>query len=237
MDQLTQQQETETEVVTPPETEETTALETTEGEQAPEAQKVEPVEDVETLKKRLADTQAWAHQRNQRALELEKQQEQQRLKQIQEGVTPEVLSVVNHAIEAREIQARQEQARKNDEVLRAVHEVEPEIDALNQNPVFTQALNEQAEKLIASGKDPLNPIFAVKAVLEAKRQFDMSQARTSAEAAERARKTSKMAAMNVPGSGAAAPANKGKSPEDEAAAVWNMSAEDFAKLKLKARGF
>ena len=70
MDQLTQQQETETEVVTPPETEETTALETTEGEQAPEAQKVEPVEDVETLKKRLADTQAWAHQRNQRALSL-----------------------------------------------------------------------------------------------------------------------------------------------------------------------
>jgi hypothetical protein len=210
------------------------ALNQPETDAVPETQQEQPSEDVETLKKRLADTQRWAHQLNQ-----EKQQREQaeRLRQLQDGVQPDVLSAVDQAIEVREIRARQEQQRKNEDVLRAIHEVEPEIDTLNQNPAFAKALDEQARKLLESGKDPLNPIFAVKAVVEARKQFEMSQARAAAEAEDKARKASKMAAMNVPASGTAAPPRGGKSPEEDAAAVWNMSAEDFAKLKQKARGF
>lgn len=210
------------------------ALDQPQGDPAPETPPEQPQEDVETLKKRLADTQRWAHQLNE---EKRQREQSERLKQLQEGVDPGVLSEVDRAIEAREIRERQERERKNIDVLKAIHEVEPEIDTLQQNPAFARALDDQAKKLIDAGKDPLNPIFAVKAVVEARKQFEMGQARAAAEAEDKARKTSKMAAMNVPASGAAAPPRGGKSPEEDAAAVWNMSAEDFAKLKQKARGF
>lgn len=239
MSELNEQQEQQ-DPATPPEAlPEGEALETTEVVETPEA-KEEPPEDIETLRKRLADTQRWAHQLNQeRQQELRQRQQQdeaKRLTQLQDGVDPEVLGTVDKAIEAREIRARQEQERKQRAVVDAIHEVEPDIEALQANPLFTKALDEQAAKILAAGKDPMNPIHAVKAVIEARKQFEMSQARTDAEAAEKARKTSKMAAMNVPGSAAASHA-KGKTPEDEAAAVWNMSAEEFAKAKQKARGF
>lgn len=230
-EQQEQQEETQTELP-----EEGAALETEQVAETPPAVEEVPQEDVETLKKRLADTQRWAHQLNEEKRQRQQQQEADRLRQLQDGLNPGDVDVVDRAIEAREIRARQEAERKNREVLTAIHEVEPDIETLNANPLFAKALEEQAQKLIAAGKDPMNPIQAVKAVLEARKQFDMSQARADAEAAEKTRKTSKMAAMNVPGSGAAAHA-KAKSPDEEAAAVWNMSAEDFAKAKAKARGF
>lgn len=236
MDEL-EQQGTEQEQ-TPPEQEgQESAVQQPEGEQTtPEAQP-EPQEDVETLKKRLADTQRWAHQLNEQMRERERREEAARLASLREGANPEVRSEVDRAMEAREIEQRQAQERKNQEVLKAIHEVEPDIDTLNQNPAFSRALEEEARKLIDAGKDPLNPALAAAAVVRAKHQFTTSQARAQAEAEDKARKASKMAAMNVPGSGAAAPSGKGKSPEEMAADVWNMSPEEFAKLKQRARGF
>lgn len=230
-EQQEQQEETQTELP-----EEGAALETPEVVETPEAKEEQPQEDVETLKKRLADTQRWAHQLNEEKRQRQQQEEANRLKTLQDGLDPEAVNFVDRAIELREMKTRQDLERKNREASEAVYEAVPNFDALVGNPLFDAELAKQAQALVAAGKDPMKPTLAVAAVLEAKRQFDMSQARADAEAAEKTRKTSKMAAMNVPGSGAAAHA-KAKSPEEEAAAVWNMSAEDFAKAKAKARGF
>lgn len=235
MEQLEQEQQQEQEIQT--EVPEQGAALEVETPEVPEVkQETQPAEDLETLKKRLADTQAWAHERNQRALELERQHEASRLKQLQSGLEPGVLDVVDQAITVREIQARQAQEKRQTEARDAVFEAVPDFQALSANPAFEKALNEQAQALIAQGKDPLKPTLAVRAVLEAKRQFEVSQARATAEAEDKARKASKMAAMSVPGSGAATTAST-KTPEQQAADVWNMSPEDFAKAKKKALGF
>lgn len=236
MEQLEQEQQQEQEIQTEV-TKQDAAPQVEQTEQAPEVkQETPPAEDIETLKKRLADTQAWAHERNQRAIELERQQEAARLKQLQSGLEPGVLDVVDQAITVREIQARQAKETREREVREAVFEAVPDFDALSANPAFAKALEDQAQALMAQGKDPLKPTLAVRAVLEAKRQFEVSQARAAAEAEDKARKASKMAAMNVPGSGAATTAST-KTPEQQAADVWNMSPEDFQKAKRKALGF
>ena len=234
MDELEQQQqqqaqEAQTEAI------EQSALDESQASPAPE-QKHEG-EDVETLKKRLADTQKWAHQLNTELKQRQQQQEAHRLNELQQGLQPEVLSVVDQAIEAREIRQRQEAQRREQQASQAIYEFDPDVERLKDDPVFVRTFEAQCERLRGEGKDPLNPIFAVKAVAEARKQYEQSQARADAQAQEQARKTSKLSAMDVPGSGAAAPPSKGKSEDEQAADVWNMSPAEFAKMKMRARGF
>jgi hypothetical protein len=70
MEQLEQEQQQEQEIQTEV-IEQDAAQQFEQTEPVPEVQQeTQPAEDIETLKKRLADTQAWAHERNQRAIEL-----------------------------------------------------------------------------------------------------------------------------------------------------------------------
>lgn len=236
MEQLEQEQQQEQEIQTEV-IEQDAAQQFEQTEPVPEVQQeTQPAEDIETLKKRLADTQAWAHERNQRAIELEREREAARLRQLQSGLEPGVLDVVDQAITVREIQARQAQEKRQQEVRDAVYEAVPDFESLNTHPAFAKALDEQAQALMAQGKDPMKPTLAVRAVLEAKRQFEVGQARAAAEAADKARNASKIAAMQMPGSGSASPATT-KTPQQQADEVWNMSPEDFQKAKRKALGF
>lgn len=228
------EQEQQTDEQTPEQVSEAQQVADTQ-QQVPE-QKTEP-DELETLKKRLADTQTWAHGLNQQLQEKRQREEAQRLRELESGLQPEVLDVVGQALEAREIRARQDQEERNKRALSAIYEVEPDIDALKNDPAFARALDEQAAKLHQQGKDPLNPIFAVKAVVEARKQYDMGRARQQVDAEDRARKASKLAAMDVPGSSANAAPAQGKSEAEQVAAVWNMSPKDFENRIRKARGF
>lgn len=219
----------------------------TEGQKPEEGQSVtteatdKPLEeDVATLKKRLSDTQAWAHQKAQEAAEARRALEERRRQELEAEVQPEVLGVVDKAIEAREIRARQAQEQQMRNVLDAVHRAIPEAVELQSDPEFGKFVAKHVNEVRKSGDEPsADPIAAIRAVNAARTEYLQDQARKAAEKAAAAAKTSKLSGMAVPGAGAssvksdAAAADWKQNPE----AVRNMSADEFAKLRAKALGF
>lgn len=198
----------------------------------------QPKEDVEVLKKRLADTQAWGHQNAQRLAEVERQLEARRLQELQSEVQPDVLGVVDKAMEAREIRKRQEEAERQQKVMTSLKEAIPDFDSLQADPEFSKYVQRHAEQVRASGREPMtDPIAAIRAVNAARGEYVQEQARKAAEQATSQARASKLSAMSVPGAGATSGTKEAKSWVDDADAVRNMSPEEFAKLTRKGLGF
>ena len=231
----------ETEQVAAPTTEETQQP----AEQAAQVETVEqtPAEEpqaneLETLRKRLADTQAWGHQQAQRAAELQRAQEARRLQELESGLAPEVLDTVRNANEAVQLRQRQEQSKAEEALKAAVEEAVPEAMALVDNPKFAQFVAQEAQKAQQAGKNTASPLTAVAVMSRALREFNQSTAREAAEQAEKARKAKQMQSQSMPGAGAAVSA--AKPPSDwtmDASAVKNMSPAEFEKLRRKGLGY
>jgi hypothetical protein len=195
-------------------------------------------EDVATLKKRLADTQAWGHQKAQEAAEIRRELEDRRRRELEAEVQPEVMGVVDKAIEARQIRERQEQEKRMQDVLGAVNRAIPEIVELQADPEFGKLVAKHVTEVRKTGDEPsTDPIAAIRAVNAARMEFLQDQARKAAEKAAQAAKTSKLSGMSVPGAGASSPKSEHGDWRQNPEAVRNMSAEDFAKLRAKALGF
>ena len=195
-------------------------------------------EELETLKKRLADTQSWAHQKAQEAAELRRQQDQRRLSELESGLAPEVLEAVDRASEARQLRQSQEIQRQEAELKAAIEEAVPDALALVENPEFGRFVTQEANKARAAGKDPANPLTGVAVMNRALNEYRNASARDAAEQAEKARKAKQMQAQSMPGAGAAVPAGKPATDwTQNADAVKNMSPAEFEKLRRKGLGY
>lgn len=210
------------------------AEQVTEQVEAVPAQK----DDVEVLKKRLADTQAWAHQNAQQLAEARRLLDERRERELRQQVQPEVLGAVDAAIEAREIQKRREVEGQQQAVVNALYEAVPDLREIETDPEFSKHVAKHAEELRAKGKDPMrDPLAAIRAVNAARVEFFQERARLATEEAQKAAKQTKLSAMSVPGASAASSTKEAKDWRQDADAVKSMSAEDFAKMRAKALGF
>lgn len=200
---------------------------------------VKPLEeDAETLKKRLADTQAWGHRANQEAAALKRELDELRLRDIQAQVTPEVLETVERATQAVEIRKARAVEQAQQATMKAVYEAVPDVAALEGDTEFQTLLAKHAGEVRKLGKEPsTDPMAAIRAVTAARIEYLQTQARVAAEKADAARKTSKLSGMSVPGAGATGGKLEPKDWRDNPDVVKNMSDKDFAAMRAKALGF
>lgn len=190
-------------------------------------------EEIERLKKQVADNKAWATKEAQARAQYQRQLEEQQRAATRPAILdeqPELIEAIRHVVTDPAPQRQAEQAHQT--WIQTIETVHPGIFAPDADPELIDVLVAKRE---ASGEAWNDPLVAIRDITAEKLAFAERKAAKLA-AAEYATKAAK-SAMSVPAAGggvARAPAN----PDADAVnRIKNMSDKDFEAERRKVLGY
>lgn len=188
--------------------------------------------ELEVERKRVADTQRWAHQNAERIKRLEREQEERKRNETRPAIldaNPGLEDAIKHVAAPTEPAQPPQQGW-----LDAVATALPDVEDLLNNKAFYDAAQARRNALGAEWDEPLKAIRELSALRTEHVAAQRQEAAKEAARKDYEAKAHKRSAMSVPGGAAGRDVS---APVDEVQKVWGMSDADFRAQRAKVMGY